>query len=77
MESGDISGILDPNLVGKFDEVEMQRMVLAVTLCITRTARLRPEMNQVNLVSDCFQITTLLTKAQNLISFPPFGRHRR
>ncbi|OVA19591.1 Protein kinase domain [Macleaya cordata] len=47
LENGDISGILDPDLIGKFDKVEMQRMVLAVTLCITRTARLRPEMNQI------------------------------
>ncbi|MCL7050541.1 hypothetical protein MKW94_009396 [Papaver nudicaule] len=47
LETGDIVGIMDPDLIGKFDEAQMQRMVLAVTLCITRTARLRPEMSQV------------------------------
>ncbi|KAI3913969.1 hypothetical protein MKW98_010781, partial [Papaver atlanticum] len=47
LESGDIAGIMDPDLIGKYDEVQMERMVLAVTLCITRTARLRPEMSQV------------------------------
>ncbi|KAK1321088.1 putative proline-rich receptor-like protein kinase PERK11 [Acorus calamus] len=47
LEKGDIAGILDPNLNGKFDEAQMQRMVLAASLCITRAARLRPHMSQV------------------------------
>ncbi|XP_061342130.1 protein kinase STUNTED isoform X1 [Gastrolobium bilobum] len=47
IESGDIKGLLDPNLEGKFDEAQMQRMVLAASLCITRAARLRPKLNQV------------------------------
>lgn len=39
--------LLDPKLEGKLDEDQVQRMVLAASLCINRTARLRPEMNQV------------------------------
>ncbi|XP_028787468.1 probable receptor-like protein kinase At5g18500 [Neltuma alba] len=47
IESGNIKGLLDSNLEGKFDEVQMQRMVKAANLCITRAARLRPKMNQI------------------------------
>ena len=47
IESEDVKGILDPNLDGKYDEVQLQRMVLAATLCITQAARLRPKMSQV------------------------------
>ncbi|KAK7312257.1 hypothetical protein VNO77_36006 [Canavalia gladiata] len=47
MESGDIKGLLDPNLKGKFDEAQLRRMVLAASLCITRAARLRPKLNQI------------------------------
>ncbi|KAG6651581.1 serine/threonine-protein kinase CDG1-like [Carya illinoinensis] len=47
IESGNVKGILDPNLDGKYDEVQLQRMVLAATLCITRSARLRPKMSQI------------------------------
>ncbi|KAJ1393758.1 Serine/threonine-protein kinase, active site [Sesbania bispinosa] len=47
LESGDIKGLLDPNLEGKFDETQMQRMVLAASLCITRAARIRPKMNEI------------------------------
>lgn len=48
IESEDIKGLLDPDLEGKFDEAQMQRMVQAASLCITRAARLRPKLNQVN-----------------------------
>ncbi|RYR69878.1 hypothetical protein Ahy_A03g016414 isoform A [Arachis hypogaea] len=47
LERGDIKGLLDPSLEGKFDEAQLQRMVLAASLCITRAARLRPKMNQI------------------------------
>lgn len=47
IESGDVRGILDPNVDGKHDEVQLRRMVLAATLCITRSARLRPKMIEV------------------------------
>ncbi|KAJ6716951.1 hypothetical protein OIU74_009468 [Salix koriyanagi] len=47
IESGDAIGLVDPNLNGNFDEVQMQRMVLAATHCITRAARLRPKMSEI------------------------------
>ncbi|XP_010266827.1 PREDICTED: probable receptor-like serine/threonine-protein kinase At5g57670 [Nelumbo nucifera] len=47
LKTGDLEGLVDPNLEGKFDEAQMQRMVLAAGLCITRTARLRPNMSQI------------------------------
>lgn len=39
--------LLDPNLDMKHDEVQMRRMVLAASLCITRAARLRPQTSRV------------------------------
>lgn len=47
LESGDLRSILDPILGGNIDEGEIQRMAIAVRLCITRSARLRPKMSQV------------------------------
>ncbi|XP_057436684.1 protein kinase STUNTED isoform X2 [Lotus japonicus] len=47
LDSGDVKSLLDPNLQGKFDVVQMQKMVLAASLCITRAARLRPTLNQI------------------------------
>ena len=47
IESGDVKGLLDPNLNGNINETHMHRMVLAATLCITRSARLRPKMSEV------------------------------
>ncbi|XP_021753068.1 probable receptor-like protein kinase At5g18500 isoform X2 [Chenopodium quinoa] len=42
-----IKGILDPSLEGSVDEGQMQRMVLAAKLCLTRATRLRPNMDQI------------------------------
>ncbi|XWS40194.1 hypothetical protein CRYUN_Cryun18bG0119800 [Craigia yunnanensis] len=47
IESGDVKGLLDPNLNGNINETQMRRMVLAATLCITRSARLRPKMTEI------------------------------
>ncbi|KAL2329057.1 hypothetical protein Fmac_022484 [Flemingia macrophylla] len=47
IDRGDIKGLVDPNLEGKFDKAQLQRMVLAASLCITRSARLRPKLNQI------------------------------
>ncbi|XP_031265740.1 probable receptor-like serine/threonine-protein kinase At5g57670 [Pistacia vera] len=47
IENGNVKNLLDPNLKGKINEVQMQRMVLATTRCITRAARLRPKMREV------------------------------
>lgn len=50
LESGNLRSIMDPDLDGKFDEVQMQRMVLAATLCITQAARRRPKISQVRII---------------------------
>ncbi|XP_061372474.1 protein kinase STUNTED-like [Gastrolobium bilobum] len=47
LESGDVKDLLDPNLQGKFDVAQMQKLVLAASLCVTRAARLRPTLNQI------------------------------
>ncbi|KAL5055629.1 hypothetical protein RYX36_036311 [Vicia faba] len=47
IERGDIKGLLDPRLEGKCDETQLQRMVLAASLCITQAARIRPKFNQI------------------------------
>ncbi|MBA0862457.1 hypothetical protein Goshw_008829 [Gossypium schwendimanii] len=47
IESGDMKGILDPDLNGNINATQMHRMMVAATLCITRSARLRPKMSEV------------------------------
>ncbi|KAH7663226.1 Non-specific serine/threonine protein kinase protein [Dioscorea alata] len=47
LEKGEMTQLLDPKLEGKFDEDQVQRMVLAASLSINRTARLRPALNQI------------------------------
>ncbi|GAB4838530.1 hypothetical protein Ancab_028076 [Ancistrocladus abbreviatus] len=47
LESGKLREILDPDLEGNHDETQMKRMILAATLCLTRSARLRPNMSQI------------------------------
>lgn len=47
LESGDFKRVMDTKLQGRFDVEQMNRMVLAASLCITRAARLRPTMDKV------------------------------
>ncbi|URD96270.1 kinase family [Musa troglodytarum] len=47
LERGDFMELLDPNLNENYDEVEMRRMVVAASLCITRRGRLRPQMRDI------------------------------
>lgn len=47
LERGDFLELLDPNLDGKYEEDQMKRMVCAASLCIRRSARHRPQMNQI------------------------------
>lgn len=44
LEKGDFEGILDEYLGGEINKAEMQRMAFAARLCLTQTARLRPNM---------------------------------
>ncbi|KAL4385303.1 hypothetical protein GQ457_15G016190 [Hibiscus cannabinus] len=47
IESGDVKGILDPDLIGNINVAQMHRMVVAAAICITQSARLRPKMSEV------------------------------
>ncbi|KAF2310142.1 hypothetical protein GH714_006721 [Hevea brasiliensis] len=46
-KNGNLEGLVDPMLDGEFDIVQMQRMVLAATLCIKQSPRLRPKAGQI------------------------------
>ncbi|KAJ3690013.1 hypothetical protein LUZ61_019177 [Rhynchospora tenuis] len=47
LKKGDINELLDPALDGKYDETEARRMALAASLCLIRSARLRPQISQI------------------------------
>ncbi|XP_020154858.1 protein kinase STUNTED isoform X1 [Aegilops tauschii subsp. strangulata] len=47
LNGGDISDLLDPSLDLKHDEVEVRRMAVAASLCLGRSARLRPPISQI------------------------------
>ncbi|XP_074329980.1 protein kinase STUNTED-like isoform X1 [Apium graveolens] len=47
LESGDVFSILDSNLGNNFDKDQVELMAFAAVLCLTRAARLRPNMSQV------------------------------
>ncbi|PWZ57356.1 putative receptor-like serine/threonine-protein kinase [Zea mays] len=47
LSSGNICDLLDPRLDVKHDEVEVRRMASAASLCLRRSARLRPPISQI------------------------------
>ncbi|XP_059460874.1 protein kinase STUNTED-like [Corylus avellana] len=47
LESGDLKALLDPKLDGNFDVDQMHRMLLAASLCISQSSRLRPKVSQI------------------------------
>ncbi|KAJ8624747.1 hypothetical protein MRB53_033277 [Persea americana] len=47
LETGYATELLDPKLGREYDENQMRQMVLAATLCVTKTAQHRPEMSQI------------------------------
>nr|CAD1835657.1 unnamed protein product [Ananas comosus var. bracteatus] len=47
LNQGDVTVLLDPALGGNYNELQVRRMVSAASLCITRSARLRPQTNQI------------------------------
>lgn len=47
LENGNLEALVDPMLNGEFDIVQMQRMVLAATICIKQSPRLRPKASKV------------------------------
>lgn len=50
LRSGKISKLLDPDLDSNYDDPQIERMVLAATLCLRRAPRFRP---QIGLVRNC------------------------
>ncbi|CAL9782691.1 unnamed protein product [Musa acuminata subsp. burmannicoides] len=44
---GDLMDLLDPDLDANYDKDQMRRMILAASLCITRVARLRPQIDKI------------------------------
>jgi hypothetical protein len=48
LNSGKVSELLDPSLGDNYDHEEMERMVLAATLCIKRAPKARPQMSIVS-----------------------------
>ena len=59
LSSGDISDLLDPRLDVKHDEVEVRRMASAASLCLRRSARLRPPISQVSQLPTSFSSCNL------------------
>lgn len=47
IETGNSKGLLDPDVTEIFDESQFQRMVLAASHCLTRSATHRPNIRQV------------------------------
>ncbi|GAB2219466.1 hypothetical protein Droror1_Dr00007102 [Drosera rotundifolia] len=47
LETGKLREILDPDLDGNPEEGQLQRLILAATLCLTTAASLRPHMKQI------------------------------
>ncbi|XP_027331350.1 probable receptor-like protein kinase At3g17420 isoform X2 [Abrus precatorius] len=48
INSGKVSQLLDPSLGNSYDHEEMERMVLAATLCLRRAPRARPQMSLIS-----------------------------
>ncbi|RLN40359.1 putative proline-rich receptor-like protein kinase PERK11 [Panicum miliaceum] len=47
LSGGDISDLMDPRLDVEHDEAEVRRMATAASLCLRRSARLRPPISQI------------------------------
>lgn len=50
LDGGKVSKLLDPSLGSDYDHDQIDRMVLAATLCIKRDPRLRPQVSLVSLL---------------------------
>lgn len=48
LNSGKVSQLLDPSMGNKYDQGQVERMVLAATLCIRHAPRARPQMSFVS-----------------------------
>lgn len=59
LKGGKISELLDPSLGFDYDKSQIERMVLAATLCIRQDPTFRPQINLVSLLL-CKLISTFL-----------------
>ncbi|KAI4307226.1 hypothetical protein L6164_030436 [Bauhinia variegata] len=48
LNRGKISQLLDPDLGNNYDQDQMERMILAATLCVRRAPRARPQMSVIS-----------------------------
>lgn len=56
LNGGKVFQLLDPSLGSNYDDDQIERMVLAATLCIRREPRLRPQISLVSLLDAAFPI---------------------
>ncbi|XP_008221234.1 PREDICTED: proline-rich receptor-like protein kinase PERK15 [Prunus mume] len=47
LDTMELKALLDPNLNGDYNDIQMRRMVLAAGLCINQSPRLRPKVGQI------------------------------
>ncbi|CAB4265542.1 unnamed protein product [Prunus armeniaca] len=47
LDSMELKALLDPNLNGDYNDIQMRRMVLVAGLCINQSPRLRPKVSQI------------------------------
>ncbi|OIW14507.1 hypothetical protein TanjilG_12100 [Lupinus angustifolius] len=81
LDSGKVLQLLDPSLGDNYDHEEMERMVLAATLCIRRAPKARPQMSLVSKLLqgdadaiDCARLEVNASKAHEILddkSCPP------
>jgi len=56
LNGGKVFQLLDPSLGSNYEDDQIERMVLAATLCIRREPRLRPQISLVSLLDAAFPI---------------------
>ncbi|KAL5773101.1 hypothetical protein ACOSP7_012717 [Xanthoceras sorbifolium] len=47
MESGNVAGLVDPSLEGKYDTDQMHRLILTASFCVRQSSTWRPSMSEV------------------------------
>jgi hypothetical protein len=53
MESGNITELADPELEGKFDSEQVDRVVLTASYCVRESSTWRPSMSEVRVTLLC------------------------
>jgi hypothetical protein len=60
LNGGKVCQLLDPSLGSNHDDDQIERMVLAATLCIRREPRLRPQISLVSMLNTTFFLFHLI-----------------